>query len=670
MRATWGILAGLMLRLLLVWSGWCDGGVVADDAYYYFGIARNLASGAGPSFDGLAWTNGFHPLYQLLLVPLFAAGRALGWDAWTCVHGALTLCTICDAITAWLLAAVLRRVGYPRGGVIAAWLWSLSPASLLLTLRGLESSLCALTAVGLLFTLTRDATRPPGSGSGFRLGLALGAAFLARTDSGPLLGAASLVFLLVRARDPAPAGLTWRRVVTGTAGTVAGGALLSFPWVAWNLATFGSPVQVSGLVKLQNRAIFGAFPALSSDDWFLEVARRLSAPLRDLGQYIAGEDQAAPQATYVIWWLMILGLAFATPFLRRTWRAPRGPLDRAMLAFAATVVVLHIALYGFVVGSYAMWYAAVPLLLATLVVGGIAAERLVEPLSARNRRLWCSAAIVLALAVYANFFAHVAHGRQAREREISPVFETIRRAFPQARVVGGFNVGAPGYFAPERWAIRVVNLDGVVNNALYNAWRRGKVLRYLEDNLDLIVMDAPETMKAWLRAGEWEELTRQFPRQGGSLLYGPRRGAVEGLVDGPAGSTPPRGEWTQSPPNARASTPTTSSTSASVSVRGSSRQRPARIVPITGGSAARARRSSSCASRPACSTSTTHPGSFSSGSAPPPTSPCADLRRVSSPGTRAASASAKWRARASRSAGPRRSMASTGTALTARSGSA
>jgi hypothetical protein len=39
-----------------------------DDAYYYFQIARNAAHGRGISFDGLAPTNGFHPLYFAVLV--------------------------------------------------------------------------------------------------------------------------------------------------------------------------------------------------------------------------------------------------------------------------------------------------------------------------------------------------------------------------------------------------------------------------------------------------------------------------------------------------------------------------------------------------------------------------------------------------------------------------
>src|ERR1700676_5493013 len=44
---------------------------IGDDASYYMTTARNLAAGRGMTFDGIHPTNGFHPLWLLMLVPLF-----------------------------------------------------------------------------------------------------------------------------------------------------------------------------------------------------------------------------------------------------------------------------------------------------------------------------------------------------------------------------------------------------------------------------------------------------------------------------------------------------------------------------------------------------------------------------------------------------------------------
>lgn len=44
-----------------------------DDSYYYFRTANHIALGHGATFDGIDRTNGFHPLWMLNLVPIYAA---------------------------------------------------------------------------------------------------------------------------------------------------------------------------------------------------------------------------------------------------------------------------------------------------------------------------------------------------------------------------------------------------------------------------------------------------------------------------------------------------------------------------------------------------------------------------------------------------------------------
>ena len=46
-----------------------------DDAFYYFQIARNLATGHGSTFDGIHLTNGYHPLWLLLCTLLMTLSR-------------------------------------------------------------------------------------------------------------------------------------------------------------------------------------------------------------------------------------------------------------------------------------------------------------------------------------------------------------------------------------------------------------------------------------------------------------------------------------------------------------------------------------------------------------------------------------------------------------------
>jgi hypothetical protein len=46
-----------------------------DDAYYYFKVAQNISEGHGSTFDGINPTNGYHPLWMLICVPIFALAR-------------------------------------------------------------------------------------------------------------------------------------------------------------------------------------------------------------------------------------------------------------------------------------------------------------------------------------------------------------------------------------------------------------------------------------------------------------------------------------------------------------------------------------------------------------------------------------------------------------------
>lgn len=517
-----GAIGGLVLRLAIIGSGLCDGHVIADDAYYYFTIAHNIVAGAGATFDRLATTNGFHPLYQLLLVPVFSLARAIGSDAMMPVHGALALCALFDAATALLLGTILVRMGNRSGGTIAAWLWSLSPASVLLTLRGLEGAVSAFTVCLVLFLLTtRDGPwlRPA---SAIRLGGAIGLAFLARTDNAPLIMLAIFAFTVFDVTARRPTAPTARQVLITVAGTLAGAALIGGPWLLWNLVSFGNMVQVSGLAKAHNRFIFGALPQLSGPDAMAGWLSRLGAPILFLSQYIAGEDQRIPHVTFTVLGVVILVFAFALLLLRRCWLEPRSRIDRAVLAFVAVFLAAHLVLYGFVLGTYVVWYATVPLLLATLAIGGIAGGR-VAALSARTARWeWCVVLFAVGAACYVNFFQHVSHGPRSQQREVEQSLQAIRVKFPNVRTLGGFNVGAAGYFSTAHGELRVVNLDGIVNNRLYEAWRHGQVLAYLERNVDLIVMDAPATMRGWLSEGEWEQLIALYPRVAQSMIYGPR----------------------------------------------------------------------------------------------------------------------------------------------------
>src|SRR5262249_22089384 len=66
--------------------------LTVDDSYYYLKTADNAAHGYGLTFDRINPTNGFHPLWMAILVPLAWLSDAIsGGNMETFAHLALTL---------------------------------------------------------------------------------------------------------------------------------------------------------------------------------------------------------------------------------------------------------------------------------------------------------------------------------------------------------------------------------------------------------------------------------------------------------------------------------------------------------------------------------------------------------------------------------------------------
>ena len=517
---------GTALRLALVWAGWCDNRVVADDAFYYFTIARNVVAGHGATFDGLAPTNGFHPLWLLLLTPVFALTAALRAAPWTAVHLALGLCALLDVASGLLLWRLLRRLGCPRGAHWAAAVWFLSPFTVLLSLRGMESSL-NVTLFALWAWLLARAFEPPAAaggapspgGPGVRagavLGLVTGLAFLARTDNGPLLGlalAAATLAAVRRRRSRAPRALGF--LVTAGALT----ALVALPWFLWNLATFGTPWQVSGAAKLANPLIFGHVPG-----GLRHTLAYLVAFVWVPAFFVAGESmkhRAAFQAVATLEWAALLALL---PFLARAlWRPRVGTRHEVALALGVYLAA-HAAVYVLVLRTYVAWYATVPVFVLVALFAGLAADALLERMPRAARGALAVVALVVAGATFGQFFRATRIEPRGEEHVVRPILTKIARLAPGTRTVGVFNAGAAGYFAPDIGPFTVVNLDGLVNNAAVEAWRTGRYLEYLERDVDVVINDADGTLNFMLGPGDRPRFEARYPRWSpGSLIWGPQ----------------------------------------------------------------------------------------------------------------------------------------------------
>src|SRR5512141_3247058 len=122
-----------------------------DDAYYYFKVAQNISEGHGSTFDGINRTNGYHPLWMLVCVPLFALAR---FDLILPLRILFLLMSGLSLATAILLYRMIGKVFHPAIGALAAIYWIFSTDILARVYQqGLETGLAVFFIVLFVYKL-------------------------------------------------------------------------------------------------------------------------------------------------------------------------------------------------------------------------------------------------------------------------------------------------------------------------------------------------------------------------------------------------------------------------------------------------------------------------------------------------------------------------------------
>ncbi len=403
-----------------------------DDAFYYFGIARHLAAGEGFTFDGIHRTNGFHPLWQLMLVPLFSTSSDI---APLRVVGLLELALL--IATAVLL---LRTLG-PRYGRHAARcgaaLLLFHPLASRVFLSGMETSLFVLlTVLAWRRYLAIEARVQAGVSAWMLLGVVCALAFLARLE-GALVALSIVVLAWRRLRS------AWRLPMA----FLAPQALVASAYFAWNHVSFHTLLPVSGATK----ALFASR---------LPLALRLGA-LLDVpwpGQHLVYQlfelDDSifqAPGVAIALYFGLLAGAVGLVVWYRRAIRL--GDLSLPFLAAALVIVADRLTTFWIGAWQHGLW------LLITAAAGAAVIGR---------ARKWAIAA-TLAAALLVAGCARATWWPPALEGHWGMIsMQAARWAqanIPEDDVAASWNAGMIGYLSHRH----VVNLDGLANDAVYLA---------------------------------------------------------------------------------------------------------------------------------------------------------------------------------------------------------
>ncbi len=488
----------LGLRLAVAWDDLprLIRDVTSDDAYYYFQIAKNLAAGAGVSTDGETPTNGFHPLWLLLLTPVFAVTQQASLG----LHLGLSLSAVFGTGTVALVYATLRELAVrPAAALAAAAFPAVHPLLVAESVNGLETGLAVFCIAFVVWGFVRLARQPtPPLRDTALLGAGAGLMMLARTDTLFVLPLMAGCFFLRQ-----PGRQRWQTL--GALAAAAGVVLL--PWVVWNLAAFGTLVQVSSV------AIAGPHQA----HYLAEHGEGLSVWLS------RGGDLTWRAFTGQLPHLYWVPRGFSTlPFFAAlaagaallVWAPPaterRRTLRQVELLMVPGAGILLALLYHAGIRWWLReWYFAPVALLATLLLG-VGLDRLQRGLAGSRGG---DRAVVAAYAIYALagllwFGPHRSdlwiHPSPHRENQWAAARWIEAYTAPGARI-GSFNSGILTYFSDRT----VVNLDGVVNADAYRAKRENRLPGYMQAaRLDYLVDLNPALLntRCWTGPEVWCEV--------------------------------------------------------------------------------------------------------------------------------------------------------------------
>jgi len=124
-----------------------------DDAYYYFKVAQNITEGKGSTFDGINPTNGYHPLWMVVCIPVFFLAR---FDLILPLRVLLMVMAGLNAWTAILIYRLSRENLSHSVALAAAPFWAFNSYIHYIVYEfGLETPLAALAVVLFIYKLSQ-----------------------------------------------------------------------------------------------------------------------------------------------------------------------------------------------------------------------------------------------------------------------------------------------------------------------------------------------------------------------------------------------------------------------------------------------------------------------------------------------------------------------------------
>jgi hypothetical protein len=461
------------------------GWYTTDDAFYYFETARNIAQGLGSTFDGIALTNGYHPLWMLICIPIFALADV---DLFLPLRLLILVQVAMGALSAILIYRLTLEFLPRPAAALAGFFWALTPAIYsTVYVGGIENALNGLMLIVVLYASALVIRKKNDAVRYYRrlimTGFLASLTVLARLDNVFYVAFVGLWLLIMlqpwkgfsRQSEFIQRSLKMLLSYYLPIGLIVGVYMLS------NYFIFGEFMPVSGQVKHWWGELYGSGFSLrelylntftSTDKNIVPFWYPYSlgqAVARQINGFLASMGLPALMKTLFVYGAFGLLLLVDRKF---SFRSIKGLLIVPLL-FGVASQVAYYKLSGHSATRYWYWVSEMLLFLLLVVVVIGLLVRLIKRWRYGNQAAWGSV-LVIALLLLVSNLRYFNRSFIAIQREVQPYLQTAEFIHAQTApgdTIGLTGSGSAGYFTTGR---TIINLDGLINSYEY--------FQHLQDN--------------------------------------------------------------------------------------------------------------------------------------------------------------------------------------------
>lgn len=478
-----------------------------DDAFYYFKTAQNIGLGNDISFDGISRTNGFHPLWMVICVPIFLLANT---DLILPLRIVILLAGLMNAVTVVLIWRMFKQNKAAFAGVVAALFWAFSIRVHTITVTlGMESTVNALTVTLLVYMAAQlDIKRENGSlreNDFLNLGITAIFTFLSRIDNGFVILAVLLWALFKHFNSMSVAGETklqaWQRrlkvaLLLGLPVGITVGAYLGF-----NKLYFGTEMPVSGQIKRWWGTLPNTVYGFPVDNYKVFLTHLITPQVNigpfalatqtphDIADFIEGlikfqGDQKTIHRILVLISSIIL-MVISGFFIMRNWKRFMRLVDRFYLIPFFIGCMCQITSYKSTTYIETLnWYWVSEMVLVVLT-GGVVLDSVIEWMRSKldNIRLFQAGGVLIGLLIILPYISYICN---LAPYQVDPEFaeaylggaHALETYTEPGSTIGTTGGGIVAYFIKDR---TIINLDGLINSPEYfQRMRRGKTTEYFD----------------------------------------------------------------------------------------------------------------------------------------------------------------------------------------------